>query len=56
MKIGKLGMGLIGLALVAMTGCQSAAKPQEDSWSTLEAKEMCIRDRNRAGAIVIVMS
>ena len=32
MKIGKLGMGLIGLALVAMTGCQSAAKPQEDSW------------------------
>ena len=38
MKIGKLGMGLIGLALVAMTGCQSAAKPQEDSWSTLEAK------------------
>ena len=38
MKIGKLGMGLIGLALVAMTGCQSAAKPQEDSWSALEAK------------------
>lgn len=36
MKIGKLGMGLIGLALVAMTGCQSAAKPQGDSWSAIE--------------------